>query len=63
PAALDLFIETSDPFAATRAALPPEVYAAAYERGRRLSLDEAVAKVAELGEVAVVALAPGDPTG
>jgi hypothetical protein len=43
--------------------LPPEVYAAAYERGRRLSLDEAVAKVAELGEVAVVALAPGDPMG
>ncbi|MDP9482765.1 MAG: adenylate/guanylate cyclase domain-containing protein [Chloroflexota bacterium] len=63
PAALDRFIETSDPFAATRSTLPPEVYAAAYERGRRLTLDEAVTKVTELGEAAAVVLAAGGPTG
>lgn len=49
PASLDTFISTHDPFGATRDALPPDVYQAAFERGRRLTLDEAVAKVAELG--------------
>jgi hypothetical protein len=58
PAALETFIEGHDPFMATRAALPPDVFAAAYERGRRLSLDEAVAKVAELGEAADVSDRP-----
>jgi predicted ATPase len=52
PAALTRFIEVNDPFVTTREALEPEVYQAAYERGRRFTLDEAVAKVAELGEVA-----------
>ena len=52
PAALSAFIAVDDPFAETREALEPAVYEGAYERGRRLSLDEAVAKVAELGEVA-----------
>ena len=42
PAALERFLEGQDPFAVTRAALPPDVYEAAYERGRRLTLDEAV---------------------
>jgi predicted ATPase/class 3 adenylate cyclase len=51
PAALDLFIQKQDPFVATREALPPADYAAAVERGRRLDLDQAVAKVADLGEV------------
>jgi predicted ATPase/class 3 adenylate cyclase len=60
PAALDRFIETSDPFVATREALSPEVFEAAHARGRRLSLDEAVAKVQELGEIAAVVLAPAD---
>jgi predicted ATPase len=55
PAALNRFIATKDPFAATREALPPDVFAAAMERGRRLDLNEAVAKVAELGEVAAAA--------
>ncbi|HYH93155.1 MAG TPA: hypothetical protein VD763_08355 [Candidatus Saccharimonadales bacterium] len=52
PQALSSFIEVNDPFEATRAALTPEVYEAAFERGHRMSLDEAVAKVVELGEVA-----------
>ena len=52
PAALGNFIKSHDPFALTREALSPEAYAAAYERGRRLSLDEAVAKVADLGDAA-----------
>jgi tetratricopeptide (TPR) repeat protein len=51
PVALNLFIADHDPFAATREALPPAVYAAAVERGRRLDLDQAVAKVADLGDV------------
>ena len=36
PGALYAFLQGRDPFAATRDALPPEVYAAAVERGRRL---------------------------
>jgi hypothetical protein len=52
PKALTAFIAINDPFGATRDALEPAVYEAAYERGRRLSLDEAVAKVAALGEAA-----------
>jgi predicted ATPase/class 3 adenylate cyclase len=59
PAALSTFIETHDPFAATSDALSPEAYAAAYERGRRLSLDEAVGKVAELGATAAAAANAG----
>ena len=58
PAALSTFIKSHDPFAATIEALSPEAYAAAYERGRRLSLDEAVAKVADLGDAMAVD-APG----
>ena len=50
PAALDRFIDAQDPFAMIRAALEPEVYDAAYQRGQRMSLDEAVAMVASLGE-------------
>lgn len=55
PVALTAFIKTHDPFAATAEALAPEAYAAAYERGRRLSLDEAVGKVADLGQAAAAA--------
>jgi predicted ATPase/class 3 adenylate cyclase len=58
PAALTTFIEVSDPFAATRQALSPETYAAAYERGARMTLDEAVARVADLGEVAAALMVP-----
>jgi hypothetical protein len=59
PSALNRFIATKDPFAATREALPPDVFAAAMERGRRLDLNEAVAKVAELGEAAAIATGSG----
>ena len=52
PAGLDRFVGSSSPFTRIRDALPPDVYEAAYERGRRLSLDEAVAKVAEIGAAA-----------
>lgn len=48
PAALTQFIERDDPFQATRDALSAEAYAAAFEEGRRLSLDQAVARVVEL---------------
>jgi hypothetical protein len=58
PAALSTFIEVTDPFGATREALSADVYAAAYERGSRMTLDEAVARVAEVGEAAAVAV-PG----
>jgi hypothetical protein len=61
PAALTEFIAVSDPFEATRQALDPVVYDAAYQRGQRLSLDEAVAAVAALGEIA--AAMAGDAAG
>jgi predicted ATPase/class 3 adenylate cyclase len=51
PAALSTFVDGIDPFSATRDALSAEAYAVAYERGTRMSLDEAVAKVAALGDV------------
>ena len=58
PAALERFIQEHNPFVATREALSPATYEAAYERGRRLSLDEAVARVADLGEAAAAAAGP-----
>lgn len=54
PAALSRFIKDSDPFVAVRQGLTPEVYSPAYERGRRLSLDEAVALVLDMGRLAGV---------
>ncbi len=51
PAALGRLIDWMDPFAMTRAALTPEAYAVAYERGRRMTLDEAVALIVELGAI------------
>ena len=64
PAALTTFIKVTDPVGATRQARSPETYAAAYERGARMSLDEAVARVAELGDVAAGGMAPpGDASG
>jgi hypothetical protein len=58
PAGLDRFVLNNDPVSASKVSLAPEVFAAAYERGRRLSLDEAVATVVEIGEMAI-AQAPG----
>ena len=49
PASLGRFIESVDPFALARDAMSPEAYAAAVESGRRMSLDDAVALVRELG--------------
>ncbi len=49
PAALSRFIDQVDPFAMARAALSPDAYAAAYEAGRRMTLEEAVALVTEVG--------------
>ena len=50
PAALALFVGGRDPFGLTRQDLDPETWADAYARGRRLTLDEAVALVVELGD-------------
>ena len=41
-----------DPFELTRQNLDPEAWAEAYARGRRLTLDEAVAKIVALGDEA-----------
>lgn len=49
PIALSRFIQANDPFTATRSALPADVHARAYERGRHMTLDAAVAMVVEMG--------------
>jgi predicted ATPase/class 3 adenylate cyclase len=54
PTALARFVGRQDPFALTKQSLYPAVWAAAYDRGRRLTLDEAVAIVVALGEAAGV---------
>ena len=50
PFGLELFYAAQDPFTATREALAEDDYAAAYARGRRLTLDEGVALVVELSQ-------------
>jgi predicted ATPase len=50
PAALGRFINQTDPFAMARAALSDEVYHAMFAEGRRMTLDEAVALVVDLGD-------------
>jgi predicted ATPase/class 3 adenylate cyclase len=59
PAALELFVGNLNPLEQTREVLGPEGYAAAYEAGRRMSLDEAVALIVELGDV----VSAGGPAG
>ena len=54
PLALSEFVGRQDPFELTRQNLDPRVWADAYERGRRLTLDEAVAKIVGLGDAAGV---------
>ena len=49
PAALGRLIDQVDPFAMARDALSPESYAAAYEMGRRMTLEQAVALTAAVG--------------
>jgi len=50
PIALREFVGRQDPFELTRQNMDPDRWAEAYERGRRLTLDEAVAKIVELGD-------------
>jgi predicted ATPase/class 3 adenylate cyclase len=52
PASLALFVGGLDPFELTRQNLDPKAWAEAYARGRRLTLDEAVAKIVALGDEA-----------
>ena len=52
PQALALFVGGRDPFELTRQNLDADTWAAAYARGRPLTLDEAVALVVELGDEA-----------
>ena len=52
PAALSEFVGRQDPFEWARQNLDPTAWADAYERGRRLTLDEAVAKIVGLGDAA-----------
>jgi hypothetical protein len=59
PASLERFIGEMDVVGRVRAALTPETFAAAVEQGRRMSLDEAVALIAELGDVAQASSPPG----
>jgi predicted ATPase/class 3 adenylate cyclase len=48
PAGLDRFLRVEEAFKSLAASLGPETYEAAYDRGRRLSLDEAVDLVVDL---------------
>jgi tetratricopeptide (TPR) repeat protein len=50
PAGLDRFIRVQDASSAIVGSLDAEAYEAAYDRGRRLSLDEAVELVVDLGD-------------
>jgi len=54
PAALARFVGGADPFKATRENLDPDTWAAAYARGRRLTLDDAVSMIVVLGDAAGV---------
>ena len=60
PAALSTFVGRLDPFTMTRQGLDPDVWSAAYERGRRLTLDEAVAVVVAVGDTAGILDRPSD---
>lgn len=50
PVRLERFIGEQDPLGAVRAALSPAEFATAVEQGRRMSLDEAVALIVEMGD-------------
>ena len=58
PAALAQFVGGNDPFEMTRQNLDPAAWAEAYARGRRLTLDEAVAVVVALGDAAGIVDSP-----
>lgn len=52
PASLERFVGDIDPIGPARERLGPEAFAAAVERGRAMSLDDAVALIVELGDLA-----------
>jgi hypothetical protein len=58
PASLEKFVGDIDPLAPARAGLGPAAFADAVERGRQMTLDEAVALIVELGDMADQAAAP-----
>jgi hypothetical protein len=58
PASLERFIGDMDPVGVARAALAPEDFDAAVEEGRHLTLDDAVALIVELGDMADQASPP-----
>ena len=58
PADMQHFLQGQDPFPAAQAPLGDEDFQAAVARGRRMSLDEAMAVIVELGD-SVVPTAPG----
>jgi hypothetical protein len=52
---MEQFLQGRDPFPAAHAALGDEDFQAAAARGRRMSLDEAVALIVELGDAVAAA--------
>jgi hypothetical protein len=58
PGDMQRFLQGQDPFPAAHAALGDEDFQAAVARGRRMSLDEAMAVIVELGD-SVVPATPG----
>ena len=59
PAALGRFVTQLDPFARARAGVAPEDYDRLHGEGRRMTLDQAVALLTDLGELA--ATLPAEP--
>jgi hypothetical protein len=55
PAGLDRLLAIADPMLEVRASVPPDRVAEALERGRRMSLDEAVAMILRVAEEAATA--------
>ena len=63
PAALGRFIAQTDPFAMARAGLSETGWADAYAAGRRMSLEEAIELVAEVGAIGASGLGGALPVG
>jgi hypothetical protein len=63
PAGLDRMIYSADPIAQLRQTLPSDAYAAAIERGKRMTLDEAVALAIESVEAGLGAAPTAPPDG
>jgi tetratricopeptide (TPR) repeat protein len=61
PLGLGAFIQNADPLGQARAALGPEEFATAVERGRRMTLAEAMELIAEVGDAVSTPPASGSP--